>query len=40
MYDDLNLSEMDVEKELGGYPLAIIKVTYIDRSANHKYSFE
>ena len=32
VYEDVDLGEMDVEKELGGYPLAVLTLTYTDKS--------
>ena len=32
VFEDVDLSEMDVEKELGGYPLAVLSLTYTHKS--------
>ena len=32
MFEDVDLSEMDVEKELGGYPLAVLSLIYTHKS--------
>ena len=38
MFEDVDLSEMDVEKELGGYPLAVLSLTYTHKSVPRRQS--